>query len=55
MIANTILGYHGDDQSDSKLIKEAKQLGFPVMLKAVRGGGGKGRLKLIFLIAYLLS
>jgi len=37
-----IEGYHGDDQSDSKLIKEAKQLGFPVMLKAVRGGGGKG-------------
>lgn len=37
-----IEGYHGDDQSDTKLIEEARILGFPVMLKAVRGGGGKG-------------
>lgn len=36
-----IKGYHGDDQSDSVLKNEAKIVGFPVMLKAVRGGGGK--------------
>lgn len=37
-----IFGYHGDDQSDEKLFAEAKKIGFPVMIKAVRGGGGKG-------------
>ncbi|KFM56616.1 Methylcrotonoyl-CoA carboxylase subunit alpha, mitochondrial, partial [Stegodyphus mimosarum] len=37
-----IKGYHGEDQSDSRLKNEAKNIGFPVMLKAVRGGGGKG-------------
>ncbi|XP_055546271.1 methylcrotonoyl-CoA carboxylase subunit alpha, mitochondrial [Wyeomyia smithii] len=37
-----INGYHGDDQSDQRLIQEAKQIGFPLMIKAVRGGGGKG-------------
>lgn len=37
-----INGYHGDDQSDSKLVAEAKIIGFPLMIKAVRGGGGKG-------------
>lgn len=37
-----IQGYHGDDQSDERLRKEAEKIGFPVMIKAVRGGGGKG-------------
>ncbi|KAF6036731.1 MCCC1 [Bugula neritina] len=37
-----IEGYHGDDQSDDRLAAEAKKIGFPVMIKAVRGGGGKG-------------
>ncbi|CAF2519340.1 unnamed protein product [Rotaria sp. Silwood2] len=37
-----IFGYHGDDQSDDTLIKEAKKIGYPIMIKAVRGGGGKG-------------
>lgn len=37
-----INGYHGDDQSDEKLIAEANVIGFPLMIKAVRGGGGKG-------------
>ncbi|CAB3382435.1 Hypothetical predicted protein [Cloeon dipterum] len=37
-----IEGYHGDDQSDSNLLSEAEKIGFPVMIKAVRGGGGKG-------------
>lgn len=37
-----INGYHGEDQSDETLIKEANKIGFPLMIKAVRGGGGKG-------------
>ncbi|KAK0400278.1 hypothetical protein QR680_003435 [Steinernema hermaphroditum] len=37
-----IIGYHGNDQSDAKLLQESKKIGFPVMLKAVYGGGGKG-------------
>lgn len=37
-----INGYHGEDQSDEKLIEEARKIGFPLMIKAVRGGGGKG-------------
>lgn len=37
-----INGYHGDDQSDSRLVEEARKIGFPLMIKAVRGGGGKG-------------
>lgn len=37
-----ISGYHGVDQSNDRLINEAKKLGFPLMIKAVRGGGGKG-------------
>lgn len=37
-----INGYHGEDQSDARLIHEAKEIGFPLMIKAVRGGGGKG-------------
>ena len=35
-------GYHGEDQSDARLFAEAKSAGFPVMIKAVMGGGGKG-------------
>eukprot|EP00094_Tigriopus_californicus_P011718 TCALIF_11322-PA protein Name:"Similar to Mccc1 Methylcrotonoyl-CoA carboxylase subunit alpha, mitochondrial (Rattus norvegicus)" AED:0.10 eAED:0.10 QI:0/0/0/0.83/1/1/6/0/600 len=35
-------GYHGEDQSPDKLRSEAQKIGFPVMIKAVRGGGGKG-------------
>ena len=35
-------GYHGDNQ-DSQLLKNAaNQMGYPVLLKAVAGGGGKG-------------
>lgn len=37
-----INGYHGNDQSNERLISEAKIIGFPLMIKAVRGGGGKG-------------
>lgn len=35
-------GYHGSDQSPDKLAEEAEKIGFPVLIKAVRGGGGKG-------------
>ncbi|XP_042315391.1 methylcrotonoyl-CoA carboxylase subunit alpha, mitochondrial [Sceloporus undulatus] len=35
-------GYHGEDQSDQCLEDQAKRIGYPVMIKAVRGGGGKG-------------
>ncbi|KAG8445138.1 hypothetical protein GDO86_010053 [Hymenochirus boettgeri] len=37
-----IEGYHGDDQSDQHLKEQAQKIGYPVMIKAVRGGGGKG-------------
>ncbi|XP_032081253.1 methylcrotonoyl-CoA carboxylase subunit alpha, mitochondrial [Thamnophis elegans] len=35
-------GYHGEEQSDSFLEEQARRIGYPVMIKAVRGGGGKG-------------
>ncbi|MDP3562844.1 MAG: acetyl-CoA carboxylase biotin carboxylase subunit [Legionellaceae bacterium] len=35
-------GYHGNDQSDEKLLEETKHIGLPVLLKAASGGGGKG-------------
>ncbi|GAA5194233.1 acetyl/propionyl/methylcrotonyl-CoA carboxylase subunit alpha [Ferrimonas gelatinilytica] len=35
-------GYHGDDQSDTRLIAEAEKIGFPLLVKAAFGGGGKG-------------
>ncbi|HXE39262.1 MAG TPA: biotin carboxylase N-terminal domain-containing protein, partial [Azonexus sp.] len=35
-------GYHGDDQTPELLHKEADQIGYPVLIKAAAGGGGKG-------------
>jgi 3-methylcrotonyl-CoA carboxylase alpha subunit len=35
-------GYHGDDQSVSLLESEARKIGYPVLIKASAGGGGKG-------------
>ncbi|KAF5291027.1 hypothetical protein FQR65_LT11480 [Abscondita terminalis] len=37
-----IEGYHGEDQSNERLKNEASRIGYPIMIKAVRGGGGKG-------------
>lgn len=35
-------GYHGSDQSDARLARAAEDIGYPVLIKAVAGGGGKG-------------
>jgi 3-methylcrotonyl-CoA carboxylase alpha subunit len=35
-------GYHGADQEDSLLAREAAAIGYPVLIKASAGGGGKG-------------
>lgn len=37
-----IPGYHGQNQDPELLKSEAAKIGFPVLLKAVKGGGGKG-------------
>ena len=37
-----IPGFQGEDQSMDRLVKEAKGIGFPLLLKATAGGGGKG-------------
>jgi 3-methylcrotonyl-CoA carboxylase alpha subunit len=38
-------GYEGEDQSASRLKQEADAIGYPVLIKAVAGGGGKGMRK----------
>jgi len=38
----TVPGYHGTDQDPALLKEEAAKIGYPVMVKAVMGGGGKG-------------
>jgi acetyl/propionyl-CoA carboxylase alpha subunit len=38
-------GYLGEDQSVDRLQKEADAIGYPVLIKAVAGGGGKGMKK----------
>jgi len=35
-------GYHGEDQSLERLVAEAERVGFPLIIKASAGGGGKG-------------
>jgi acetyl/propionyl-CoA carboxylase alpha subunit len=35
-------GYLGEDQAPATLAREAARIGFPVLIKAVAGGGGKG-------------
>ncbi len=38
-------GYHGAEQDVSFLAREAERIGYPVLIKAVAGGGGKGMKK----------
>lgn len=35
-------GYHGSNQDPNFLLQESEKIGFPVLIKAVHGGGGKG-------------
>jgi 3-methylcrotonyl-CoA carboxylase alpha subunit len=41
----TTPGYLGEDQSEARLEEEADKIGYPVLIKAVAGGGGKGMRK----------
>ncbi len=38
----SVPGYHGEDQEPVRLQEEARRIGFPVLIKASAGGGGKG-------------
>ncbi|MFN7944383.1 MAG: acetyl-CoA carboxylase biotin carboxylase subunit [Blastocatellia bacterium] len=38
----TVPGYDGEDQSDETLLAQMRRIGFPVLIKASAGGGGKG-------------
>ncbi len=38
----SVPGYHGEDQSPALLLREAEAIGFPVLIKASAGGGGRG-------------
>jgi len=38
----TIPGYDGEDESEEKLETEARRIGFPILVKASAGGGGRG-------------
>jgi len=49
-------GYHGKDQNSDFLQHQANKIGYPVMIKAIKGGGGKVRLNFqiaIFIIAFV--
>lgn len=35
-------GYHGENQDPAFLKEQADKIGYPVLIKAVKGGGGKG-------------
>src|SRR6266581_5550910 len=38
----TVPGYNGESQLDAVLLREAERTGFPLLIKASAGGGGKG-------------
>src|SRR5436853_3043268 len=40
--APIVPGYNGDQQDDAVLLAEAQRIGFPLLIKASAGGGGKG-------------
>ena len=35
-------GYDGDDQDDAALVRAARRIGYPILVKPAAGGGGKG-------------
>lgn len=35
-------GYHEDNQESKYLYEQAAKVGYPILIKAVSGGGGKG-------------
>lgn len=35
-------GYHDDDQTEARLVQESERIGYPQLIKASAGGGGKG-------------
>ncbi|RMG85477.1 MAG: ATP-grasp domain-containing protein, partial [Chloroflexi bacterium] len=41
-VVPVVPGYSGEDQSDDTLIQAADTIGYPIMVKAAAGGGGKG-------------
>ena len=49
-----IPGYQGADQNDAVLVEQAKEIGFPIMVKASAGGGGRG-MRLVFAAKELLA
>ena len=40
--APVLPGYHGDNQTPKFLKERAYQIGYPVLIKAIAGGGGRG-------------
>lgn len=44
-----VAGYHGKEQNSDFLQNEANKIGYPVMIKAIKGGGGKVR---VFITVY---
>ncbi|WP_382321872.1 acetyl/propionyl/methylcrotonyl-CoA carboxylase subunit alpha [Hydrogenophaga sp. UC242_53] len=46
-------GYFGDEQREDTFVAEAQRVGFPLMVKAVAGGGGRG-MRLVHEAAQLL-
>ena len=40
--APVVPGYRGADQSETTLLDAAKSIGFPILIKAIAGGGGRG-------------
>jgi geranyl-CoA carboxylase alpha subunit len=49
-----IHGYQGADQDDAVLVEQAQKIGFPIMVKASAGGGGRG-MRLVFAAKELLA